>query len=152
MIFVENKHGFEYIAFVGTPTLSLSLFAMALFSISLEGDDWTRMRLPATHQAMMEERARLGGKEAVGRQLLGIIGDKPFAWILNLYGYDKLFIPGSCMVHDTYYKRIGRLSFEEMELATRAKYGGHNAVIFANGMKRKSIPTIEHAHAVVEMF
>lgn len=152
MIFAENQHGFEYIAFVDDkPTLNLSLFAMALFSISLQGDDWTRMRLPSTQQAMLEERERLGGKEAVGRQLLDMIDGRSTVWILNVYGYDGLYPRGVQMVHDTYYKTTGSLSIEEMLDATTAKYPGHNAVIFANGPKRKSIQAIEHAHAVVEV-
>lgn len=151
MIFAEDQHGFEYIAFVGEPTLSLSLFAMALFSISLQGDDWKRMRLPATQQAMEDEITRLGGREAVGRELLKKIDGRSTAWIFNVYGYNGLFPLGVYLFHDTYYKTTGRISLEEMEMATLLKYPRKNAVIFANGPQRKSIQAIEHAHAVVEV-
>ncbi len=150
MNFIENLHGFEYITFIGEPTLRLSLFAMALFSICMDGDDWRRMRSVETQKAMLMDRELLGGTGGVAKALLQEIGGRPTAWIKNRYPYDGLYPLGSRFAHECYYKNDGILSMEEMMIATIQRFPDNCGVIFHNGLKRKSIQTIEHAHAIID--
>lgn len=147
MIFAENQHGFEYIAFVGEPTLALSLFAMGLYSLQMNGDDWKRMRLPLTHEAMMAER-RLIGIDGVELLLLQEIGGRECAWIPNRYPYDGLFPLGLSLLHECFYKPSGDLGLEEMTLATKERYKNQSVLIFKNGSERKSVKNIDHAQCV----
>jgi len=150
MIFVENDYGFEYIEVVGVTTFHLTLFALALLSIRPEGDDWKRMRLPATDEAMMAERERLGGKDGVGKLILEEIDGKEVAWIKNKYPYDGLFPQGIELVHECFYKTTAPLSREEMVMAAQKRYHEQSILIFKNGVQRKSIQSIDHAHAITQ--
>lgn len=149
-ILLERTHGFEFMAFVGEPTLPLSIFALALFSVKMSGNDWKRMRLPETQRALEEERDMLGDKEAVGRQLLQVIDGRSVAWIKNKYPYNGLFQLGHQFLQECLYKPAGDLSLEEMILETQKRYRNKSVFIFKNGDQRKSVQ-IDHAHAVVEV-
>lgn len=147
-IFVENLHGFEFIAFVNQPTLVLSLFALALFNIKMDGSDWKRMRLPETHEAMLVEREKIG-RDGVEKLLLNEIGGRECAWIPNRYPYDGLFPFGMNLLHECFYQPAGDLTMEQMILATQERYKNQSVLIFKNGSERKSVKNIDHAQSVL---
>lgn len=147
-LLIERTHGFEYIAFVGEPTLALSLFALALLNIKMDGNDWKRMRLEDTYEAMMAERRAIG-RDGVEKLLLQEIGGREYAWIPNRYPYDGLFPFGINLLHECCYKPAGNLSLEQMILATQDRYKNQSAVIFKNSIERKSVKNIDHAQAVL---
>lgn len=146
-----HERGLESVFFPTRATRDLVLFVRALMSISMEGEDWRRMRKQETLEAMFAERRERGGKTGVAQDILAMIGDNAVKFIPNKYPYDGLYPARSQLIHSCLWSREGSMTRSEIVEAIKNEYGDHRAVVFENAGKRKSIEQIWHVHAVVDM-
>ncbi len=158
MAILLRAEEFNYLGFYsydrpGLPvTLALAMFAFNLVRIKPDGHDWVRLRRPQTHERLLADRQRLGDK--FEDELKELVTGKEFVLTQNKYPYDNAVPTGSNLLHMILWRNPtlgGVIGHEYMEDKLSELYAGYAIFFFENGRRRRSIRTVPHAQAVIDL-